>query len=63
MVDIGLTTTHNNHFTALCPGLPRRAGIRRNSQPPTILIIIYSHTTAMQPPSPNQCSCGGQNPN
>jgi len=34
--------THNNHFTALCPGLPGWAGTRRNTHPTTILIIIQS---------------------
>jgi len=33
---------NNNHFTALCPGLPGWAGTRRNTHPPTILIIIQS---------------------
>ena len=36
-------TTHNNdRFTALCPGLPGWAGTRRNTHPPTILIIVQS---------------------
>ena len=30
---------NNNHFAALCPGLPGWAGTRRNTHPPTILII------------------------
>jgi len=34
-----LQQQHNNHFTALCPGLPGWAGIRRNTHPPTILIL------------------------
>jgi len=29
----------NNRFTALCPGLRGWAGTRRNTHPPTILII------------------------
>jgi len=29
-------TQHNNRFTALCPGLPKWAGTRRNTHPPTI---------------------------
>jgi len=33
---------NNNHFTALCPGLPGWAGTRRNFHPPTTLIIIQS---------------------
>jgi len=33
---------NNNCFMALCPGLPRSAGTRRNTHPPTILIIIQS---------------------
>ena len=33
---------NNNRFTALCPGLPGWAGTRRNTHPPTILIIIQS---------------------
>jgi len=33
---------HNNRFMALCPGLPGWAGTRRNTHPPTILIIIHS---------------------
>jgi len=37
-----LQHTHNNRFTALCPGLPGRAGTKRNTHPPTILIIIQS---------------------
>ena len=38
-----LNNTHNNNcFTALCPGLPWTAGTRRNTHPPTILIIIQS---------------------
>jgi len=36
------TTTHNNRFTALCPGLPGWASTRRNTHTPTILIIIQS---------------------
>jgi len=32
----------NNRFMALCPGLPGWAGTRRNTHPPTILIIIQS---------------------
>jgi len=32
----------NNHFTALCQGLSRWVGTRRNTHPPTILIIIQS---------------------
>ena len=36
------TTTKTTSFTALCPGLPRWAGTRRNTHPPTILIIIQS---------------------
>jgi len=37
------TTTHNNnHFTALCLGLPGWAGTRRNTHPPTIMIITQS---------------------
>ena len=32
---------NNNCFTALCPGLPRCAGTRRNSHSPTILIIQF----------------------
>jgi len=39
---IASTTTHNGRFTALCPGLPVWAGTRRNTYPPTILIIIQS---------------------
>jgi len=37
-------TTHNNNnrFMAVCPGLPGWAGTRRNTHPPTILIIIQS---------------------
>ena len=34
--------SNNNHFTALCPGLPGWAGTRRNTHPPTIPIIIQS---------------------
>ena len=30
---------NNNRFTALCPGQPGWAGTRRNTHPPTILII------------------------
>ena len=33
---------NNNRFMAVCPGLPVWAGIRRNTHPPTILIIIQS---------------------
>jgi len=33
---------NNNRFTALCLGLPGRAGTRRNTHPPTILIIFQS---------------------
>jgi len=33
---------NNDRFTALCPGLPGWAGSRRNTHPPTILIIIQS---------------------
>ena len=33
---------NNNHFTALCPGSPGWAGTRKNTHPPTILIIIQS---------------------
>jgi len=33
---------NNNRFTALCPGLPGWAGTRRNTHPPTILIITQS---------------------
>jgi len=33
---------NNDRFTALCPGLPRWAGARRNTHPPTTLIIIQS---------------------
>jgi len=40
------TTTNNNRFTALCPGLPRLAGTRRNTHPPTILIIIQSFSAS-----------------
>jgi len=36
------TQQHNNRFTALCPGLPRWASSRRNTHPPTIMIIIQS---------------------
>jgi len=28
---------NNDRFAALCPGLPRWAGTRRNTHPPTIL--------------------------
>ena len=37
VTDIGQQHTHNNRFTALCPGLPRWAGTRRNIHPSTIL--------------------------
>jgi len=30
---------NNNRFAALCPGLPGLAGTRRNTHPPTIMII------------------------
>jgi len=33
---------NNNYFMALCPGLPGWAGTRRNTHPPTILIIFQS---------------------
>ena len=33
---------NNDRFTALCPGLLGWAGTRRNSHPPTLLIIIQS---------------------
>jgi len=33
---------NNNRFTTLCPGLPGWAGTRRNTHPPTVLIIIQS---------------------
>jgi len=33
---------NNDRFTALCPGLPGWASTRRNTHPPTILIIIQS---------------------
>jgi len=33
---------NNNHFTALCLGLPGWAGTRRNTHPPAILIITQS---------------------
>jgi len=33
---------NNNRFTALCLGLPGWASTRRNTHPPTILIIIQS---------------------
>jgi len=36
------TQQHNNCFMALCPGLPGWAGTRRNTHPPTILLIIQS---------------------
>ena len=35
-------SNNNNRFMALCPGLPGWAGTRRNTHPPTILIIIQS---------------------
>ena len=35
-------THNNNHFMAICPGLPGWAGTRRNTHPPTILTIIQS---------------------
>jgi len=34
--------THNDRFTALCPGLPGWAGTWRNIHPPTTLIIIQA---------------------
>ena len=34
-----MNNNNNNCFTALCPGLPGLAGTRRNTHPPTILII------------------------
>ena len=42
----------NNRFMALCPGLPGWASTRRNTHPPTILIIIqflsaFSSTTIL----------------
>jgi len=46
-------------FTALCPRLPGWAGTRRNSHPPTILIIIQSlsassvYYDALHPPCSN----------
>jgi len=36
------SNNNNNCFTALCPWLPGWAGTRRNTHPPTILIIIQS---------------------
>jgi len=33
----------DDHFVALCPGLPGWAGTRRNTHPATILIIIESY--------------------
>jgi len=36
------TTTTTTHFMAICPGLPRWAGTRSNTHPPTVLIIIQS---------------------
>jgi len=33
---------NNDRFAAVCPGLPRRASTRRNTHPPTVLIIIQS---------------------
>jgi len=41
-----MAQVHNNNdrFTAVCPGLPGWAGTRRNTHPPTILIIIQSLT-------------------
>ena len=41
-VDLEHRQQHNNRYMALCPGLPRSAGTRRNTHPPTILIIIQS---------------------
>jgi len=38
----GTQLNNNNRFTTLCPGLPGWAGTRRNTHPPTILIIIQS---------------------
>ena len=37
-----MNNNNNNRFTALCPGLPGWAGTRRNTHPPTILIIILN---------------------
>jgi len=39
---ISYAYNNNNRFTALCPGLPGSAGTRRNTHPPTILIVIQS---------------------
>jgi len=41
-VSIVTYNNNNDYFTALCPGLPWWAGTRRNTHPPTILIIIQS---------------------
>jgi len=38
--------THNNSFTALCPGLPGWAGTRRNSHPPTSILNIIQSLSA-----------------
>ena len=45
---------NNNRFTALCPGQPGWAGTRRNTHPPTILIIIHSNVLV---PCAWQCFC------
>ena len=37
-----LPNNNNDRFTALCPGLPGWASTRRNTHPPTILMIIQS---------------------
>jgi len=37
---------NNDHFTALCLGLPGWAGTRRNTHPPIILIIIQSSSAS-----------------
>ena len=52
-------TSLHNHFTALCPGLPGWACTRRNTHPPTIVIIIQtlSASSIYYDPLPVQTAC------
>ena len=47
----------NNTTATLCPGLPGWAGTRRNTHPPTILIIIQSLSAFYSAPQCSHCKC------
>jgi len=57
----GYNNNNNDRFTALCPGLSGWAGTRRNTHPPTILIIMQSYqllpSTAIHSVLPVQIAC------